>query len=202
MKDIKHLKDCNVPVLCIWKGQMPSKTMQNVILYNFLPNSVIGFAATEKCTVINPVVECEPGPVDACPGCDNVDVCPENCDDPPEVEAHDCHNCAFCDQPVHGEPCDGCYDTNEWMNMPTEAQLAACDTDAPTPVADEAESLYKAGCWIALENRKHDLMSEWSLAAPDCKFQFESEDRDELLCSHDDHSLFPCHFDDCPRMRA
>jgi hypothetical protein len=103
-----------------------------------------------------------------------------------------CMNCAFKDKPVMHEPCWRCSSQDAWEAI----------EKAPTPCADQAESLYRHGCWVTLENRLHDLMSEWSLVAPDCKFQFEAEDRDEILCSHDDHSLFPCHFDECPRMKA
>jgi hypothetical protein len=283
MKDIKFLSECNVPVLCIWKGQIPTKTLQNVILHNFLPNTVLGFVVTEKVTGIEPIepevtgikdqgyfADDQRSPKELSDYVDSLSQNPKpllkgcltqhgNCADCPdfpggdclggvdfkdgvevedlEVEVIDdeenvpCRECGRTDLPLHwdrtcpecffipdagevevdddrphdcldcrhgalsccDEPCDGCYDQNEWVTR----DKAGLPDDSGVP-----ESLYKAGCWVSLENRKHDLMSEWSLAAPDCKFQFEAEERDELLCSHDDHSLFPCHFDDCPRMRA
>ena len=210
------------PIHCIYKGQVPTKTLHDVVLFNFLPLAIIGFIATDdfgpvvpdetpNVTVINPVIECEPGPptteaecdkligMHLCPGCDVMEgKCPDLCVDPPTVEDLEdkaCENCLHIKVPLYAEPCDGCFDREHWKGMPVMEE-------APTPCADQAESLYRAGCWVALENRKHDLMSEWSMAAPDCQFQFEAEDRDELLCSHDNHSLFPCHFDECPRMKA
>ena len=38
---------CNVPVLCIFDDQVPSKTMHNVIIHNFIPHLVLGFVVTE-----------------------------------------------------------------------------------------------------------------------------------------------------------
>jgi hypothetical protein len=231
--------------------------MQNVVLHNFLPNSIIGFAVTEKCDVINPVAECEPGPPTTGKKMDHAWSKPGHMTDPPEIESVEsmlgidddmphtqayleayreafpvvptsddevvktCMNCDFQALHIHDEPCDGCFDQNAWKGMPVMDDTDNEGMPAPAPSScdgcpgpDEvvcakgqvcragAESLYRAGCWVSLENRKHDLMSEWSLAAPECKFQFEAEDRDEILCSHDDHSLFPCHFDECPRMKA
>jgi len=167
---------------CIFKGQIPTRDLDDVVLYNFLPLTVMGFRVTGNVNVnvVNPVLECEPGPPTTEAECD----APAGIDD-----EHNCLNCRHGNLSICDEPCDGCFDANEWVVHPDTIEALN-------------ETLYRTGVWIALENRKHDLMSEWSLAAPDCKFQFEAEERDELLCSHDDHSLFPCHFDHCPRMRG
>jgi hypothetical protein len=220
MRDLKFLNDlfkhenesdddnlvldgwCNgnpgTPVLCIFEGQVPTVTTQDVILWNFLKNAVLGFAVTEKCTVINPVVECEPGPADSvCPGCDKVDVCPEHCDDPPDLDddVEACENCFYIQTPLWDEPCDGCFGCDKWE--PQNGNVK----EGPAPCADEAESLYKAGCWVTLENRLHDLMSEWSMAAPDCTYQNDFDD--VIRCNHGDVDIgTTCHFNNCPRVKS
>ncbi|MBW2646911.1 MAG: hypothetical protein JRE23_12210 [Deltaproteobacteria bacterium] len=225
MNDTECFEDCNVPVLCIWKGQTPSINYDRVIIHNFLPLAVIGFRVTENVPApAPPTTEAE---CDAligrhlCPGCDVMEgKCPDICCDPPAVDdgqdrenytddqdrenytddddVEACENCKHIKVPLYAEPCDGCFGCSEWKAVGSVEWDLSVDPMAPV----HPESLYRAGCWISLENRKHDLMSEWSLAAPDCRFQFEAEERDELLCSHDDHSLFPCHFDECPRLKA
>jgi hypothetical protein len=148
----------------------------------------LGFVATEKCDEIEPVDPEALTGSHLCPGCEVMEEkCPGLCEDPPEVESvksmlsiedepESCLNCTFKNLGIEDEPCDGCFDRNEWKGMPVM-------DEGPTPCADEAESLYRAGCWTTLENRMHDLMSEWSLIADKCKCRIEVEDCDEIKCT-------------------
>jgi hypothetical protein len=185
---------CGTPILCIYKGDMPTKTLQDVVIHNFLPNSVIGFAVTEKCNVINPVVECEPGPptteaeCDAlvgrhlCPGCEVMEgKCPDICCDPPDVDNEG--------MPAPVDPIKVAESLSDYVDG-----LGTCsDRDIDCPVA---ETLYRTGVWVSLQNRLHDLMSEWSMAAAECPDQ-----DDDCGCTQFGSDV-SCHYDNCPRIRA
>jgi hypothetical protein len=219
----------NVPCLCIWKGQIPTRTVHNVVLHNFLPTTVLGFVATEKVTGIEPIdpdtikgmpVVTSPATTEAecdaltgshlCPGCEVMEgKCPGLCEDPPDVDNegmpapapavedlevevidesvhidddHNCLNCRHGNLSVCDEPCDGCFDANEWVVHPDTIEALN-------------ETLYRTGCWIALENRLHDLMSEWSLLASKC--QYASDDAE---CEHTDNHGVDCDYGQCPRI--
>jgi hypothetical protein len=224
---------------------MPSKTIQDVILYNFLKNAIIGFAVTEKCDVINPVVP-------TCPGCETMYLtgaeCPGLCDDPPEIESvesmlgidddddnadqrtldhvlagklnADLSLAEFVDKMV--ETCDNCPDAGPdacdscrriCKGCPPESTMECDDcpdnhcNGCPDDIDNEgmpapAESLYRQGCWNTLENRVHDLMSEWSLIADECKCRIVVEDCDEIKCTFCDHSFNDCYFEMCPRIHG
>jgi hypothetical protein len=198
---------CKIPVLCIFEKQIPTNGWQDVIIHNFLPGRVIGYVVTEKCNVINPVVECEPDDDDTPAmdaylsayqdehGDDDEDFWPE--DDPICDDAHDdddveaCENCLHVKVSLGLPPCDGCFGCEKW-----EPQ-AANVKEAPTPCADQAESLYRTGCWTTLENRLHDLMSEWSLLADKCQFKSVS-----CGCTHRDRQFCNCVFGKCPRVKS
>jgi hypothetical protein len=229
------------PIHCIYKGQIPTRNLHDVVLYNFLPLAVIGFIATDDfgpvvpgetpgCTVEDDVdnegmpapepacLDCtykllgsEDEPCDGCFDCNEFKpslievprvVEPENCgtsEDDDDVEA--CENCLHVRCSLAQYPCDGCFDANEW-----ELMIPAEDSDKPTPCADQAESLYRAGCWVALENRKHDLMSEWSLLAANCSHLSCGSDPDgdnDPCCTKTTGNIMnECSFEECPRLNA
>jgi hypothetical protein len=254
----------NVPCLCIWKGQIPTRTVHNVVLHNFLPDTILGFVASE---VVNeqsglkgevemvdsvdpsngsvtqiPIPPVTEDQCDAlvgahlCPGCEVMEgKCPGLCEDPPDVDNegmpaptpvadsciacsdhvsgdcdgvdpencgmhdhyithsdidesvhidddHNCLNCRHGNLSICDEPCDGCFDANEWVVHPDTIEALN-------------ETLYRTGCWIALENRLHDLMSEWSLLASKC--QYASDDAE---CEHTDNHGVDCDYGQCPRI--
>ena len=100
-----------------------------------------------------------------------------------------CMNCFFASRCVSDEPCDGCFCRSKWV-------VADETYDTPAPVVSLHDTLYRQGCWVSLQNRLHDLMSEWSLLAADCNFQ-------NLDYSCDHHSeQKACYFSNCPRIHG
>jgi hypothetical protein len=157
--------------------------------------------------VINPVVP-------TCLGCGTMMAldaeCPGLCDDPPDLMGVDddvdpvvrdkntfkltdedrnvesCENCLHIRVSLGDEPCNGCFDCAKWE--PQEAPEPAPDTSLH-------DTLYRQGCWSTLETRLHDLMSEWSCLAADCKHASS-----EAECNHPDSHLIDCDYDLCPRI--
>jgi hypothetical protein len=97
-------------------------------------------------------------------------------------------NCTFKHLGIQEEPCDGCFDRNEWEGMPF---MDVDNEGMPAPV----ESLYRQGCWRTLENKLHDLMSEWSLLASKCRYA-----SDETECMHKGNMFMDCDYSHCPRI--
>ena len=206
------------PIHCIYKGQIPTKTLHDVVLFNFLPLAIIGFVATDD---FGPVVPDET-PAESLPLCaDCPDFPKDGCfnDDghkvaclksspivgkmngipvvPPTTEAE-------CDALVGMHLCPGC-DVMEGKcpdlcAAPPELEESLSDFVDNMP--DQAESLYRNGCWVTLENKLHDLMSEWSCLAADCQHStdnaeclFTVTEKGEMDYIHD------CLWELCPRVK-
>jgi hypothetical protein len=191
---------CKIPVLCIFEKQIPTNGWQDVIIHNFLPGRVIGYVVTEKCNVINPVVECEPDDDDT-PAMDAYLSAyqDEHGDDDDEFWPEDdpiCDDAHVMDKDPD-DPLATCNGTDDDRNMCADSCKECRYFEAPTPCADQAESLYRAGCWTTLENRLHDLMSEWSLLADKCQFKSVSGG-----CTHRGRQFCNCVFGKCPRVKS
>jgi len=127
----------------------------------------------------------------------------ENYTAPDDTEIKNCTNCFHrnTSMMLESEPCDGCFDSNEWVALPSD--------EAPTPCADMAESLYRKGCWTTLAERVADLASEWSLMANGCKYKLVPSINlpYRMIGSPDpDCSKFfgqrPCCFENCPKLKG
>jgi hypothetical protein len=211
MKDMQVWSLCDIPVMCLWDGQMPTVTLQDVILHNFLPNSVIGFLVTEKFDGIKPVV-----------ADDDIDDFLASVEKLKQVKAKQlaeddehleevCENCLHVKVSLGLPPCDGCFGSDNWEpqeidcdKMISDGICPGCDImegkcpdlcDDPPEV--KAESLYHQGCWATLENRLHDLMSEWSVLANGCKYNSTSTG-----CTLAGNQFCDCSWAKCPRVKS
>lgn len=136
---------CQTPVLCLFEGQVPSKTVHDVILHNFLPISVIGFIHTEE---INPLsglqgevdVEAHEQRVLNLLNTGNVEG--DDCDDCDSWE--DGHNNGFCEAcreaclgDCEGEDPENCgFHPDHQDNEPADIDnfgMPSCTTDKEPP---------------------------------------------------------------------
>ena len=97
----KDWEQCHVVIHCIYKGQVPTKTLLDVILWNFLPNCVLGFVADSIVGVL---------------------ALTEDTDDGQENDGNEetCENCLHRTLGLSGEPCSGCFASHEWEPMANE----------------------------------------------------------------------------------
>jgi hypothetical protein len=205
--------ECSTPVLCVFKGQVPSWTMHDVILHNFLRGTILGFVMTEK---INPESGLK-GEINMA----------EKVTDPADLQGmpETAGLCASCDKSVaclgarcaitranseidaladdddldihfHGpdsvvtdmlSTCDDCEDAGpdscDTCNL-VDPDIATRDTAD----GDEFDKL-KLGHW--------DILCRWIVAAADCHAQRDFKDDLDKLCRISGDC---CEFADCPRI--
>ena len=168
--------DFNTPVQCIFEGQVPTKNVKRLTVWNFLRQE-IGFVVTEKVTA-------DTDRLNTCDSClwENLDSDDGPCYDCMGYSAWEAKEAAGVEPKI-----DHCLHCNDYL-------MGDCDGVDPENCGLDPVK-FADSVFIDLERGLHLLMDNWSVAAPDCKYQSES-----CGCTKKGNQFEDCYFNKCPRL--
>jgi hypothetical protein len=216
---------CSTPVLCVFKGQVPSRTVHEVILHNFLSGTILGFIMTEKIT--DPAdLQGMPETAGLCFFCDKpvsclgpscpitkanseTDALDDDGDDELDIHFHGPDSVvadmiSTCDNCDRGDPdtCDACRkdpEPNDFNSDPCFGcpgpDEVVCTLDTPCLKGGRKDP--GPNEFDKLKDEHWNIMCRWSLMAANCHAQRDFQDDLDILCRISGDC---CHFSNCPRI--